>query len=163
MDIIFSVTITNYSIKKKERKWQQLRVQGGKGTCAFQGLGLLTCFLVPPFWLNTKQSVISMYHQCIKGKVQVHENERRTRGVYLGVDEKVRRRRIGGVCLWVGQKVKRRRMGGRSPHVHEKFKLWSERQEEERSNALVISLRSQVLVKQQERKGPQQKALHAPT
>jgi len=59
--------------------------------------------------------------------VRVQEDERRTRGVCLGVDEKVRRRRIGGVCLWVGQKVKKRRMGGRPPHVHEKFKLWSER------------------------------------
>jgi hypothetical protein len=57
--------------------------------------------------------------------VQAQEDERKTRGVYLGVGEEVRRRRTGGVCLWVGQKVKRRRTRQRSPHVHEKFKLWS--------------------------------------
>ncbi len=134
-----------------------------QGHLCISSLGLLNCFLAPPFWLNIEQSVISMYHQCIKGKVQAQEDERKTRGVYLGVGEEVRRRRTGGVCLWVGQKVKRRRTRQRSPHVHEKFKLWSISQEEERSNALLISLKGQVLVKQQERKGPQQRALHAPT
>jgi hypothetical protein len=52
--------------------------------------------------------------------VQVQKEERRTRGVCLGVGEKVKKKRTKGVCLQVDWKVKRR-IGKRSPNVHEKF------------------------------------------
>ncbi len=56
-------------------------------------------------------------------------------------------RRTRGVCVRVEEKVKRRRIGKRLPHVHEKFKLSLANQEEEMRNALVISLRGQVTIK----------------
>jgi hypothetical protein len=56
--------------------------------------------------------------------VQVQEEERKTRGVCLGVGKKIKRKRTKGVCLQVDWKVKRR-IGKRPPNVHEKFRLWS--------------------------------------